>query len=88
MAPGLSLGVEESEFRTDKFKSGFDPLWMDMLQKHQETPFHCMVGGGDQIYCDLVSHEPALQGWLHEQNKATKRDLPLTPDIEHAVDHF
>ncbi|RSH76798.1 uncharacterized protein EHS24_005194, partial [Apiotrichum porosum] len=78
---GLSLGVKEKEFRTSKFKSGFDPLWMDMLEKHAEKPYHCMVGGGDQIYSDLISFEPSLQGWLHEPNKKTKRTMPANSTI-------
>jgi hypothetical protein len=25
---------------------------MDLLANHAEKPFHCMIGGGDQLYCD------------------------------------
>jgi hypothetical protein len=25
---------------------------MDLLSKHSEAPFHVLVGGGDQLYCD------------------------------------
>lgn len=24
----------------------------DLMQKHAEKPFHALVGGGDQLYCD------------------------------------
>ena len=50
---GFSAGVDPEPFYNhDKFSSGYDPVWEDLLDKHQEKPFHCMVGGGDQIYCD------------------------------------
>jgi len=27
-------------------------LWTDLLAKHADMPFHALVGGGDQLYCD------------------------------------
>lgn len=49
---GFSAGVNPDDFRGPGFKSGYDPVWMDLLSKHAETPFHALVGGGDQLYCD------------------------------------
>jgi PhoD related phosphatase len=49
---GFSAGVNTDEFRGPGFKSGYDPVWMDLLSKHSEAPFHVLVGGGDQLYCD------------------------------------
>lgn len=49
---GFSAGVNPDDFRGPGFKSGYDPVWMDLLAKHSQKPFHCMVGGGDQLYCD------------------------------------
>lgn len=37
-------------------------MWEDMLGYHYEQAYHCMVGGGDQIYCDAITREPELQG--------------------------
>jgi len=44
--------VNPDDFRGPGFKSGFDPLWTDLLAKHADKPFHALVGGGDQLYCD------------------------------------
>lgn len=49
---GFSSGVNPDDFRGPGFSSGYDPLWMDLLAKHQAAPFHVLVGGGDQLYCD------------------------------------
>lgn len=46
------------------FGPGYDPVWVDLLQKHNEEPFHVLVGGGDQLYCDGLTREPELQGML------------------------
>lgn len=57
---GFSSGVNPDDFK-GPYPSGYDPVWEDLLLKHQEKAFHCMVGGGDQIYCDAVTREPELQ---------------------------
>lgn len=57
---GFSSGVNPDEFKGE-FESGYDPVWEDMILRHQQRPFHCMVGGGDQIYCDPITREPELQ---------------------------
>jgi hypothetical protein len=44
--------VNPDDFRGPGFQSGYDPVWVDLLAKHAEQPFHLLVGGGDQIYCD------------------------------------
>ena len=49
---GFSQGINPDDFRGPGFKSGYDPVWMDLLSKHVEKPFHVLVGGGDQLYCD------------------------------------
>lgn len=49
---GFSAGVNPDDFRGPGFRSGYDPLWTDLLSKHAEQPFHALVGGGDQLYCD------------------------------------
>ena len=49
---GFSAGVNPDDFRGPGFQSGYDPVWVDLLAKHAEQPFHVLVGGGDQLYCD------------------------------------
>lgn len=49
---GFSAGVNSDDFRGPGFDSGYDPVWIDLLKQHERKPFHALVGGGDQIYCD------------------------------------
>ena len=51
--------MNPDDFRGPGFKSGYDPVWMDLLTKHNEQPFHVLVGGGDQLYCDVYA--PSVQ---------------------------
>lgn len=57
---GFSSGVNPDDFKGN-YESGYDPVWEDMLLRHHQKPIHCMVGGGDQIYCDPITREPELQ---------------------------
>lgn len=61
---GFSSGVNPDEFK-GQYESGYDPLWEDMVLRHHTQPLHCMVGGGDQIYCDAITREPELQGMFN-----------------------
>lgn len=38
-------------------------LWRDLLGVHSAFPFHCLVGGGDQVYNDEVWKKPTLKAW-------------------------
>ena len=49
---GFSAGVNSDDFRGPGFQTGYDPVWVDLLAKHSEQPFHLLIGGGDQLYCD------------------------------------
>jgi len=84
---GFSSGINPEEFK-GPFQSGYDPVWEDMLLQHHKKPFHCMVGGGDQIYCDAITREPELQPWINAPNKDAKLATPLTEEIKTAVDRF
>lgn len=35
-----------------------------MLAKHTENPYHVMIGGGDQLYCDGLLEEKEMKEWL------------------------
>ena len=39
---GFSAGLDPAEW------NGADPLWNDLLKDHVQSPFHAVVGGGDQ----------------------------------------
>lgn len=80
---GFSLGVD-----TDQF-SGPDPLWRDVLNTHQTQPFHVMIGGGDQIYNDLVMEETELfKEWLNIRNTLHKHNAPFTTEMQDELETF
>ncbi|WWC95300.1 hypothetical protein V866_002161 [Kwoniella sp. B9012] len=84
---GFSSGVNPDEFK-GSYPSGYDPVWEDLLLKHHEKPFHCMVGGGDQIYCDALTREPEMQPWITAPDRKSKLATELTDVIREAVDRF
>ena len=45
---GFSLSVQQADW------GGVAPLWRDLLQQHQASPLHLVVGGGDQLYNDAL----------------------------------
>ncbi|PSS32188.1 hypothetical protein PHLCEN_2v2061 [Hermanssonia centrifuga] len=85
---GFSAGVNPDTFRGPGFQSGYDPVWTDLLQKHAEEPFHALVGGGDQLYCDGIVREPEMQNWVSTKLPEKKRNYPLTEDMRFAIDRF
>ncbi|PPR04970.1 hypothetical protein CVT24_010428 [Panaeolus cyanescens] len=85
---GFSAGVNPDDFRGPGFKSGYDPVWMDLLSKHQETPFHLLVGGGDQLYCDSLMREAEMQDWSSKMKPEERKQYPLTEEIESTIDRF
>ncbi|KAK7467073.1 hypothetical protein VKT23_004134 [Stygiomarasmius scandens] len=85
---GFSAGVNADDFRGPGFQSGYDPCWMDLLAKHAEEPFHALVGGGDQLYCDGLTREPELQEWVAKMKPEDKKNFPLTDEIAQAIDRF
>ncbi|TEB18417.1 hypothetical protein FA13DRAFT_1648915 [Coprinellus micaceus] len=85
---GFSQGVNPDDFRGPGFKSGYDPVWMDLLSKHVEKPFHVLVGGGDQLYCDGMMREHEMQEWVSKMKPEDKKTFPLTPEIETCIDRY
>ncbi|TFY69275.1 hypothetical protein EVG20_g3222 [Dentipellis fragilis] len=85
---GFSAGVNADDFRSPGFASGYDPVWCDLLAKHAEQPYHALVGGGDQLYCDGLTREPELQEWVNHPNPEQKKTFALTQEILSAIDRF
>jgi PhoD related phosphatase len=80
---GFSLGVN-----TDQF-SGPDPMWRDVLNTHQTQPFHVMIGGGDQIYNDLITEQTEhFREWLIIRNPLQKHNAPFTSEMQKELEAF
>ncbi|PIL30524.1 hypothetical protein GSI_07224 [Ganoderma sinense ZZ0214-1] len=85
---GFSAGVNPDDFRGPGFKSGYDPVWMDLLAHHSEEPFHALIGGGDQLYCDSIIREPEMQDWVTQTKPENKKNYQLTEEMALAIDRF
>lgn len=80
---GFSMSVNPDEL------SGPDPLWRDVLNNHQSRPFHVMLGGGDQLYCDAVMRQTThFQDWLMIRNPLHKHNAPFTAELQDELEAF
>ncbi|KAJ1929128.1 hypothetical protein IWQ60_001436 [Tieghemiomyces parasiticus] len=68
--------------------NGANPLWDDFLGKHERMPYHVMVGGGDQLYCDAVWTLPELKPFLDCKDKKKRKQVTFTPEMQYAVEQF
>jgi hypothetical protein len=80
---GFSMTVDSHSF------SGPDPLWRDVLNRHQSKPFHVMIGGGDQVYNDPVMRDTELfREWLQMKNPEHKHHADFTPEMQDELEEF
>jgi hypothetical protein len=80
---GFSLSVNPDQF------SGPDPMWRDVLNTHQTQPFHVMIGGGDQIYNDIIMENAKLfSDWLSIKNPLEKHNAPFTSQMQEELESF
>jgi hypothetical protein len=81
---GFSVSVNPDDF------CGPDPLWRDVLNRHQSRPFHLMIGGGDQIYNDAAMRDTTLfRQWLHvKPNLDHKYTADFTEELQLELERF
>lgn len=80
---GFSLSVDSDTF------SGPDPLWRDVLNRHQARPFHVMIGGGDQVYNDAAMRDTELfKEWLQTKNPQSKHEADFSPEMQTELELF
>lgn len=80
---GFSLSVNPDDF------TGPDPLWRDVLNKHQSKPFHVMLGGGDQIYNDAAMRDTThFKEWLQIKNPEHKHRADFTEEMQDELETF
>ena len=88
-----------------KAVGGIQPLWQYFNNKlHKSEPFHLMVGGGDQIYCDgIVGDEvggdddygktgvfavPSIKKWLAIPDDKDRLSRPFSEEMAREVTEF
>ena len=80
---GFSLSVNPDVF------SGPDPLWRDVLNRHQSRPFHVMLGGGDQIYNDAATKDTELfKEWLGTKSSDHKYEADFSQEMQDELETF
>ena len=79
---GYSSGVDEKLYP-------FDGLWNHALKQHTEKPYHCQMGGGDQLYADKVFDEaPSLVTWIKIVSKRKRETHEWTEEMNTQVDDW
>lgn len=80
---GFSMSVKPDDF------SGPDPMWRDVMNRHQSRPFHVMIGGGDQIYNDAAMRECELfSEWCATKNPEHKHSADFSPELQDELETF
>jgi hypothetical protein len=80
---GFSVSVDSHQF------CGPDPMWRDVLNTHQNRPFHVMLGGGDQIYNDAAMSQTILfKQWTETKNPMQKHNASFTLDMQNELEQF
>ncbi|KAI9294514.1 hypothetical protein K502DRAFT_292235 [Neoconidiobolus thromboides FSU 785] len=64
---------------------GANPLWDDLYRQHNFEPFHCMVGGGDQLYCDDVFLGQGLKSWLDIPSRKERDRIVFSSYVEQEI---
>ena len=84
---GFSLNVPDER---RKEMGGVTPLWRDMMYQHTAvSPFHAMVGGGDQVYADGVFRVlPSILEWMEVKGKEERKVHPWTARMEEETCRF
>lgn len=78
---GFSVGTDEDAW------SG-PALWNDVMRRHNEAPFHVMVGGGDQIYNDGIRVNGPLREWTNIGNPKKRREFPFPEKLRSECDDY
>ncbi|KIJ52472.1 hypothetical protein M422DRAFT_243256 [Sphaerobolus stellatus SS14] len=63
-------------------------LWNDVLRTHDEKPFHVMIGGGDQIYSDMICQDGPLKEWAHNLSPSRRARTPFTEQTAKKLDEW
>ncbi|KAG0356165.1 hypothetical protein BGZ54_000820 [Gamsiella multidivaricata] len=57
------------------------------MAKHTEHPYHVMIGGGDQLYCDSLLEENEMKEWL-KGSFLEREKAPCTPKWTSAIENY
>ncbi|GIC87268.1 uncharacterized protein Aud_003652 [Aspergillus udagawae] len=63
-------------------------LWKDVLRRHDEAPFHVMIGGGDQIYNDEIYQSGPLLEWTKIEDPRERLRYQCSRELQQACDDW
>ncbi|CAL3968856.1 unnamed protein product [Diplocarpon coronariae] len=78
---GFSVGTDEDAY------SGAC-LWNDVQRVHSQTPFHVMLGGGDQIYNDGIRVGGPLREWTDIGTPHKREKYPFPESLRKRCDEY
>lgn len=78
---GFSVGTDQDAY------SGAC-LWNDVLRVHRKTPFHVMIGGGDQIYNDGIRVDGPLRSWTDITSPLERERYQFSNSLRRACDEY
>lgn len=58
------------------------------MAKHAQTPYHVMLGGGDQLYCDGLLNEIEMMEWLNLSTVGEREKTLCSPRWTGAIDKY
>ncbi|KAF9998020.1 hypothetical protein BGZ80_006880 [Entomortierella chlamydospora] len=58
------------------------------MAKHQEHPYHVMIGGGDQLYCDGLLNQKEMEEWLAVTSVSSREKAPCKPEWKVAIESY
>ncbi|KAI9498669.1 hypothetical protein BDB00DRAFT_799048 [Zychaea mexicana] len=72
----------------DKFGEKENPLWADVLDRHNVMPFHVLLGGGDQLYQDRLIKEDFMKPWTDEKHPSKRLAMDLSTEMREGLEKF
>ncbi|KAM7222284.1 hypothetical protein V8F06_002311 [Rhypophila decipiens] len=63
-------------------------LWNDVMRRHKDSPFHVMIGGGDQIYNDGIRVHGPLSEWTSISNPKKRERYPFPETLRASCDEY
>ncbi|KAF5828696.1 hypothetical protein DUNSADRAFT_17209 [Dunaliella salina] len=64
---------------------GVQPLWRDLMARHQQQPLQLGVGGGDQLYNDDLWRCPSLKRWCAFKDRQERNKQPFSQEMINEV---
>ncbi|KAI5304451.1 hypothetical protein KEM56_006481 [Ascosphaera pollenicola] len=78
---GFSIGTDMDVWKGPN-------LWKEVMRIHEKQPFHCMIGGGDQIYNDSIRIDGPLRAWTDISNPHKRRGHDFSETMRAECDNY